>query len=222
MQVSGVIKRPPDRLNGIENLEILPWSKSGRKILICPPSGKSLDLFYDEVTIQRKYGGSLEEAVQNWIKRTIKKIRKYTDRPIDIRYKPKDKFERRGTNTFKECVLNDVFATVTFNSIVAAESIVNGIPAFVCAENAASPMSLSDLSRINNPIYPDRGDWLNHLAYSQFTKDEMESGLTWKILNNLEIDKSEIKEKIRESKRKRRNRRKKKIKRNKKQKNKKT
>ena len=185
MQAKHVIKRPPDRIRDICDLKVRPWSTKGSKILLCPPSAKSLIYYADSKNIMKKHGGSYQDAVKNWVKRTCKELKRHTDRPIEIRYKPRPKKDRRKS-PFKECVLNNVFATVTFNSIVAVESIVNGIPAFVCAENAASPVALSDISKIETPLYPNRHAWLRHLAYCQFSLWDFYNGFAWKIATNTE------------------------------------
>jgi hypothetical protein len=89
-------------------------------------------------------------------------------------------------NTLQQALDNDVFALVTFNSVAAIESIFHGIPTFTLAPcNAASPVSLQDLSLIDSPYYAD-GDklyaWACHLAYGQFHVNEMKNGNVWNLL----------------------------------------
>jgi hypothetical protein len=59
---------------------------------------------------------------------------------------------------------------VTFNSIAATESILAGTPVFALApSNAARPVSNLDLSKIDNPWWPDQDqirEWEYHLAYA--------------------------------------------------------
>jgi len=43
-------------------------------------------------------------------------------------------------------------------------------------------MGLTDLSSIETPVYPDRDKWLAHLAYCQFSFEEMRSGAAWRML----------------------------------------
>ena len=85
-----------------------------------------------------------------------------------------------------ESALKDVHALVTFNSIAATESIMAGVPAFVLAPcNAALPVSNTDLSKIESPWYPDRDFieiWLSHLAYCQFSNQELADGTALRIL----------------------------------------
>jgi hypothetical protein len=81
---------------------------------------------------------------------------------------------------------DDVHALVTFNSVAATESILNGVPAFVLApSNAALPVANTDLAQIENPYYPDCDKlmaWCHHLAYGQFHLRELRDGRAYDIL----------------------------------------
>jgi hypothetical protein len=57
---------------------------------------------------------------------------------------------------------------------------------FVAPSSAAAPIGRTDLAEIEQPIYPDRAPWLAHLAYNQFSLEEMESGAAWRMLRELE------------------------------------
>jgi hypothetical protein len=111
----------------------------------------------------------------------------YTDRPIVVRERASQRKQRTHVNTLQQALVEqDVFALVTFNSVAATEAIFNGIPAFVLAPaNAAAPVALQDLARIETPFYPDADlltQWASHLAYGQFRVDEMRNGTVWQIL----------------------------------------
>jgi hypothetical protein len=43
-------------------------------------------------------------------------------------------------------------------------------------------VGLTDLQAIESPLYPDRRPWLAHLAYSQFSLEEIASGAVWRLL----------------------------------------
>ena len=81
--------------------------------------------------------------------------------------------------------LQDAHALVTFNSNASVESILLGVPVFTLAPNAAQPVSLQDISKIETPYYPDQDKlyaWASSLAYGQFHNQELKNGIAIKIL----------------------------------------
>ena len=171
LQHGEIISRPDDRFKQF-NKTFKPWMKDGRKILIAAPDEKPCK-FYN--TTQ-----------QEWIENTINNLKQYTDRPVVVRERAPKRIDRLTTDTLQSALDNDVFALVTFNSVAAVESIFHGIPAFTLAPaNAASPVSLQDLSKIENPYYPDEDKlyaWGCHLSYGQFHISEMASGKALEML----------------------------------------
>jgi len=166
-----IISRPDDRFKHF-NKKFQPWKKDGRKILIAAPDEKPC-----------KFYGTTQ---QDWIKTTVETIRQYTDRPVVVRERVKNRTDRIVHNTLQEALDDDVFALVTFNSVAAIESVFHGIPAFTLAPtNAASPVSLQDLTKINEPYYPDKDKlyaWACHLSYGQFHISELKSGKAKELL----------------------------------------
>ena len=165
LQHGEIIARPGDRFRQF-NKTFSPWKRNGRKILVAAPDEKPC-----------KFYGITKE---DWVNQTIETIKKYTDRPIEIRERAPKRIDRIATDTLQTALDNDVFALVTFNSVAAIESIFHGIPAFTLAPaNAASPVSLQDLSQIENPYYADSDKlyaWACHLSYGQFHVSELKSG----------------------------------------------
>jgi hypothetical protein len=174
LQHSEIIARPDDRFRKF-NKKFQPWKKTGKKILIAAPDEKPC-----------KFYGTTQEI---WLSTTIELLKKYTDRPIEIRQRAAKRIDRISTDTLREALDRDIFALVTFNSVAAVESIFHGIPAFTLAPcNAASPVSLQDLSMINEPYYPDNDKlyaWGCHLAYGQFHVNELKDGSALKILESI-------------------------------------
>jgi hypothetical protein len=166
-----IIPRPGDRWERFKK-KIEPWKKDGKKILLALPDEKPCK-FYDI-------------DLDKWTVETIDTIRKYTDRPIEIRARAKLRTDRTISNTLKQALDNDVFALVTFNSNAATESVMYGIPAFVLAPcSAAKPVTCQDLSQIATPYYPDQDKiyaWASHLAYGQFHNDELVTGRAKEML----------------------------------------
>ncbi len=163
---AGPIKKcPSDRLEKL-SIKIKPWQKDGSKIIICPPT---------------EYFNTAHQTY-NWLAETINTISARTSRKIVIRHKPKP----GEKNIPFEDQLLDAHALVTHSSNVAIESVIAGVPVFVSETSAASPVGLTDFSRIENPIYPDRRPWLKNLAYSQFSFNEIKNGSFFDILRSYE------------------------------------
>jgi hypothetical protein len=153
------------------------WKKLGNKILIIVPNRKSC-VFYGYDTDPYVNGE------KPWLMNTIETIKKHTDMEIVVREKG-SRADRQHHSIF-DALDNSVFATVAFNSIAALESVIYGIPSFVTVPCAASPLALTDLSKISMPFYPDESLVQQHcasLAYGQFTGEEIVNGTAWKLLN---------------------------------------
>jgi hypothetical protein len=156
------------------------WKKKGKKILVIVPNRKSCVFYgYDEGKIKDR-----DESKPTWLMNTIETIKKHTDMEIVIR--EKGSRSARQYHSIFDALNDGIFATVAFNSIAALESVIYGIPAFVTVPCAASPLSLTDLSQISTPLYPDESLVQQHcasLAYGQFTGEEIANGIAWKLLN---------------------------------------
>jgi hypothetical protein len=149
------------------------WKRPGGKILVVAPSEKPCKF----------YGIDLHE----WKINTVKELAKHTDRQIIIREKQK-KREQRTNFTIYDQLNQDIHAVVTYNSIAATEAVAYGVPTFVQAPNAASPVCSNDLSKIETPYYPDEElihKWCRYLSYGQFSNRELLNGRAWKILKEL-------------------------------------
>jgi hypothetical protein len=174
LQHGEIIPRPDDRFRHFDK-KFKPWKKDGRSILIAMPDEKPCKF----------YGIELDE----WLEETVEIIKQNTDRPIIIRERASKRIDRITTDTLEEALSKDVFALVTFNSVAAVESIFHGIPAFTTAPaNAAGPVSLQDLTKIESPYYPSqdkRYAWGCHLAYGQFHVSELKSGKAKEMLLEL-------------------------------------
>lgn len=171
LQHGEIVPRPSDRLK-LFNKEFQPWKKDGRKILLAAPDEKPCKF----------YGIDKEQ----WVNETVETIKKYTDRPVEVRERNPRREDRITTDTLQKALDNDVFALVTFNSVAAVESVFHGIPVFTLAPaNAASPVGLQDLSKINEPYYADSDKlyaWACHLSYGQFHVSELRSGSAKELL----------------------------------------
>ena len=157
-----------------------PWTtpESGSHILIC---------------LQRDGGWNMKGADLNeWLARTITKIRKHTTMPILIRPHPKRKYDLTGylqqPNIFESVITSTLqddlvgaHASVFYNSSSAVASILAGIPAFVEDEDSVVwDVANHDIANILTPEYPERSQWLYDLAACHWSDDDARQGIIWK------------------------------------------
>jgi hypothetical protein len=169
--VDPILDRPSDRW---EHLNIDQHSfKQGSTIVIVPPDRKivhTLGLGSDD----------------QWIENTILEIKNFTDRVIKIRKRPEPRADRIVSNTFKDFIKDDTFCVVGYSSNALVEAAMHDIPVVALGHSATKSLytyQLDDIEKIK-PAYPsDKQAWLNHLAYSQFTREELISGLAWELIN---------------------------------------
>lgn len=154
-----------DRLRRLD-LEIKPWRKRGKSIIVCPPT---------------EYFMAAHNCA-DWLETTLAALRLETDRPILVREKP----QPGHSSVPLAQALQKAHALVTHSSNVAIEAACLGTPVFVSPTSAAAPIGRTDVGLIESPIYPDRDKWLCHLAYSQYTIDELRDGSAWALLQYLE------------------------------------
>jgi hypothetical protein len=169
--VDPIIDRPSDRW---EQLRLDLYSfKHGSTIVIVPPDRK----------IVHTLGLGSEEQ---WINETIVNIKNFTDRSIKIRKRPEPRADRLVSNTFKDFIKDDTFCVVGYSSNALVEAAMHDIPVIALGHSATKSLynyRLEDIEKIK-PAYPsDKQAWVNHLAYSQFTREELLSGLAWELIN---------------------------------------
>lgn len=167
-QCTGIGEGDPTRRD-IYMPPIEPWRRGGSDVLVCVQSEWHHTVWADE-----------PRSV--WLRRTLKMLKKHTDRPVIVRDKP---LRKPGTIAFDQALRN-AWAVVTYNSRVAIEAILAGVPAFVSVPCAASPMAGADLAQIENPLRLDgREEWAAVLAANQWTVTEILAGIAWRQLRGL-------------------------------------
>ena len=166
------------------NIELKPWRSTGDTIIICGQH-------------HRSHQWRNNPTMNLWFEQQINEIRKHTDRPIVIRPHPRNPtgfdiskwknvtkvLPQRDYNTvddtdFKE-TLKHAWAVVNYSSNPAMMSVFNGIPVFVSEQSLCYDVGNTSLSNINNPAMPDRSNWANKLAYTEWTTEEIKQGLPW-------------------------------------------
>ena len=172
-----------DRLN----LKLKPWKEIGEYILICGQHDKSL---------QWKNMPSMSK----WVMQTIETIQQYSKRPILFRPHPRcplPNIEHEFKNVIRQeprktpgsyddfdIQFDNIYATISWSSNPGIHSIINGVPAFVGPSSLAYDVANTDLAKIENPNMPDRTQWLNDYAWTEFTVEEISAGLPLKCLTS--------------------------------------
>ena len=166
-----IIDRPADRW---ERLGLEQYSfKQGSSIVIVPPDRKIVHML----------GLGSEDK---WIDETVLKMKSFTDREIKIRKRPEPRADRVVLNTFKDFIKDDTFCVVGYSSNALVEAAMHDIPVISLGDSATKSLysyQLQDIEKIKPAYLSDKQAWLNHLAYSQFTREELLSGLAWKLIN---------------------------------------
>jgi|TARA_B100001094_G_scaffold48853_1_gene44230 hypothetical protein len=167
-----------------------PWRSNGDFILVCGQHDKSLQW-------------QNMPRMSNWFLNTYDEIRKYTQRPIVFRPHPRCRLEHierglknvhrqephhvNGTYDDFDMGFSNVWATVSYSSNPGTHSCINGVPAFVSTHSLAYDVGndIDFLYDIEDPLMPDRQQWLNDYAHTEYTIEEISQGTPLKYLTSM-------------------------------------
>jgi len=168
-----IVDRPIDRW---EKLNIkLESFKQGGDIVVIPPDAK-------------KCGALNLGSPDDWVNNVVRTIKEYTDRPIRIRNRPGPRADRLIHNTFIDFIRENTFCVVGHSTNALVEAAMCDIPVISLGHSATIGLYNKSLVDIEKSIPADKDlkqAWLNHLSYSQFTREELKSGYAWDIINHL-------------------------------------
>ena len=166
-------------------LKLKPWSFGGDRIIICGQHDKS-NQWKDMPTMS------------TWLLDTIKQIRERTDMPIVWRPHPRcpvPGIEHEYKNVRREQPIQvkdtyddfdfdctGAYAVVNWSSNPATHAVMQGVPVFVGPSSLAYDVGNKDFTTIGMPKRPDRTQWLNDIAHTEWTLEEIAEG---KPLNRL-------------------------------------
>lgn len=165
-------------------LNLRPWRTQGDHILICLQHTQSE---------QWKNMYSLEKYVID----TVTKLRQYTQRKIIIRSHPRCllpvrpplqnveyEIPQQIANTYDDFDLNfaNAWAVVSHSSNPGIHAVLNGVPAYVSEHSLAYEVANTDFSTIESPNMPERQQWLNDYAYTEWTENEITQGIPFSRL----------------------------------------
>jgi len=171
-----------EKLRDDLGIQMKPWKRQGDYILI---------------TCQRDGGWSMDgTALINWLHPVINHIKKYTNKPIQVRFHPGDKKNAKhmqqlhaighkvaysSTSSSLQKDLHDAHAIVSYNSSPAIVAAIEGVPCYVLdpARSQAREVSHTNLQDLDTPREFDRVPWLQRLAMFHWRLDELKDGTCW-------------------------------------------
>ena len=208
----GPMGNGPDRWHRLQkehDIEIRPWrDKRGEYVLVVLQHVIDTSL----VRMIDAYG-----SYNSWFENCLHLIRANTDLPIVVRPHPKHgmyaeffdaylvpetmkKFPnvywsknqgRDGLNGGKylERDLEDAHAVVGWTSNALTEAACYGVPVYPMSQGAmVAPVAdrpITDIDKVYN--MPDRQQWLNDLAYCQWSYEEIKQGKAWDHIKNANL-----------------------------------
>lgn len=169
-------------------LKLRPWTDNqDGHILICTQHDKS-----------EQWNGM--PSISNWVLKVIEHIRSQTDRKIIVRPHPRCKLTGidheypnvvlqrpqhiDGTYDDFDLDLSNTYAVVNWSSNPAIQAVVEGVPVFVSPHSLCHSVGNSISGDYNNPNKPDRQQWLNDLAYTEWSVPEISQGIPLKHLTS--------------------------------------
>ena len=166
------------------NIKLEPWKQTGDKIVICGQHSNS-------------HQWRNNPPMSTWFDQQITQIRKHTDKPIVIRPHPRNgvslktsKYKnvkvvipQRDARTYDDTDLAErlksAWAVVSHSSNPAMTAVFSGIPVYVSEASLSYDVANPSYENINNPNMPDRQQWANKLAYTEWWIDEIAQGVPW-------------------------------------------
>jgi len=196
---------PGDRWQKIQkeqNIEIKPWRQGEY-------TDDQYVLFLLQNPIDTSLNPLMErgEDYETWINKIVRQIKNITSKKVRLRLHPRfqSRFDLQRLSLVADQISNEydgwnktnggdslykdlekAFACVTFSSNAATEAICEGIPVVNLDNSSFSwPVSYHTLDILNGPVIRcdfDRTQWLHDCAYTQWTMEEINSGIVHRRL----------------------------------------
>ncbi len=154
---------PSDRLDKLK-IKRENWFNPKGKIIVCPPSEY----------IEHYYG----LASNKWEDMVTSAISSITMRPFKVRHK--------SDTTPLEYDLQECFGVVTFNSNVAIDAVIKGLPVFTGYQSIFHEWGTNALEEFLDSCAPTNEQidkLLRFISYNQFTLEEIRNGTAWRLLH---------------------------------------
>lgn len=138
-------------------------------------------------------------SVEKWVIQKVDEVRKYTDRPIEIR--PHPRHDLRLPPEYKKLVkfhkftqlddtdftarLQDYWCVINYNSYPGQQARLYGVNAVLDISSLASPVSHVNICDVEKPLDYPNDEWLDFISHTEFTTEEITSGFTYEVLRPL-------------------------------------
>jgi hypothetical protein len=146
----------------------------------------------DQILIACQHRSSLQwqdmPPTESWIRKIVDTVKQYSDRKIVVRPHPRsplslvsNEFEIKKPQKILETyddfdIKYNFHCVINHNSGPSVQSAINGTPTICDISSLAYPVS-STFEQIENVILPDRSKWFIELAHTEWTLEEIASGM---------------------------------------------
>ena len=186
---------PSDRLEELD-IQVKPWKQQ---------QGENLSVL---VCGQIPWDQNIQDiSLRSWCRFVSHQLSTKVNKNCKIRYKPHPKIisqkghgrrhdkaidmtsfnmaTQQEKNLLQVIEQKKIDIVVCYSSNSAVEAVINGTPAITFSESSmAWDVTSHEINHqtITNPFMPDRTQWLNNLAYTQWNLEEISQGLPFKHL----------------------------------------
>lgn len=145
-----------------------------------------------EILIATQHARSLQwqgqPSMEQWIRDTIAKIKRHSNRRIVVRPHPRsqirEKFAdavielpKKLVNTYDDFDINyNYHCVINHNSGPCVQSAINGTPTICDSSSLAFPVS-EKWENLENPQLPNRDEWFLKLCHTEWTVEEIAQGI---------------------------------------------
>ena len=138
-------------------------------------------------------------TMPDWVKQTVRQIRKYSDRKIIVRPHPRGVFKlddasieiqmpQKKPGTYDDFDIDYSYhCVINHNSGPAVQAAIDGTP-IICDQSSLAAELTGNFSEIENIALPDRNEWFKKLCHTEWTVDEIRSGIPFdRLLKSLDL-----------------------------------
>ncbi len=151
------------------------WKEHPEKAKAWSPGSKYILLIGQVPTDSAVLGINFDR----WVKDTTMELEQFAKLPVVFR--PHPLIEKPRLDLEKELI--SAACVVTYSSTAGVNAVLAGKPVIAFdPRSMVWPIAGHELADVFDPPMPDRKQWLNNLAYSQWTLKEIERGVAWEHL----------------------------------------